>query len=458
MTVTDIFATLPPELIAPILAELPDLRDLYAITLSSPYVFHFMSSRLGIDVLQTILQRPSFPDIRLASWIPYLLGLVALVRQSPSSLGDGVASFIATYIMPTVNQNQLGEQVPELRCCPPDSLPKIRLRDVMKGEPHAFTPREMLFLVWRIDKLAAACFNFFLHRMKDTRPQHLVDKTFSLSRLPWDRRPDGRSWGESYAIDVGGEASWYEMQRLTLGFWTLQLCYELSNAASEGRLKWSDTDVDAVRAMGSGMCMPGVGKSSLWIAREPLWAAFIYVQHLEGREEEMSCVGDTDVSNNGYSVFFNTGFKPLGDKYPLRLPSPRPETSAPRLDWPPAIPPPPPFSCKNEQDAFTYHCHKALLGCKGLRWAGPILCPRGLVRLTEGLLFRPFRRLGFGIWDDERLIRMEMLDDPMRRREGRFSVWCQDQMFTWTSLLRPEEMEELRRHQAARAVGEILGG
>ncbi|KAK2685294.1 hypothetical protein QWA68_015943 [Fusarium oxysporum] len=79
----------------------------------------------------------------------------------------------------------------------------------------------------------------------------------------------------------------------------------------------------------------------------------------------------------------------------------------------------------------------------------PIIVTRGTPRLSEGLLFRPFRRLGFGIRDDERLITMEMLDDPQNKRPRRFHVWCQDQVFTWTSLLSREGKEELRVYQEA---------
>ncbi|KAF5004859.1 hypothetical protein FDECE_8641 [Fusarium decemcellulare] len=444
----DMFTRLPPELIAPVLQSLPDLRSLFNVTISSPYVFHFMGSSMGADVLDSILQRP-FSDLALTPWIPQMLRLVALVRQCTpvNPPAADLSSFLTTHIMPTSYQNAQGERIPDLQSRPPACIPRTQLRDVMKPENNAIMPREMLFLAWRIDRLAMSCFNFFHERIRSSQPQHLADKCFRLVALRWDHRPDGIPWGQPYPMDAGGRASWYEMQRITLGFWSLQLCYELSNAAAEGRLGWSDTDVEVLRDMGSGRCLAGFEKSSLWIAREPLWAALTYVRHLEGSSDDSPCVGDINDADDSMGAFFNTGFLSLPSGY-LRLPSPK-NAKGVKLDWPSPAPPPP-FSCTNPLDAATYHCHKVLVGCKGVRWAGPLLCPRGTPRLGEGLLFRPFRALGFGIWDDERLVAMEMLDDPDRKRPRRFQVWCQDQAFTWMSMLDRKQKEELQEYQEKR--------
>ncbi|KAM0236278.1 hypothetical protein ACHAP5_009410 [Fusarium lateritium] len=329
----------------------------------------------------------------------------------------------------------------------------------MQG-PQAVTPREVVFLAQRINALSIECFDFFHKRVKETEPQHLTDKCYHLGTLPWNRRPDGQAWGQSYKMNAGGEPSWYEMQRITLGFWYLQLCYELSNAASEGRLQWSLSDIEMVRNMRSAAkVLPGPKGSMNWIVRETSWSALLYVRDLEGTAGDVSCVGDTDVVNNELRVFFDTGFKPLQDKH-HQLPCPRRRNA--RREWPTIALSPPPLAAATR--VFTCHLEKVLTGCKGYRWAGPLLCPRGSPRLSEGLLFRPFRRLGFSIWDDERLVDMEMLDDPENRRPRRFHIWSQDQVFTWTSLLSRGEKEELRVYQEAlqlkeeREFGELMIG
>ncbi|KAL5586358.1 hypothetical protein FOBRF1_016228 [Fusarium oxysporum] len=443
----DVFATLPPELIAPILSNLPDVRSLCSVAKASPHIFHFLNGTLGAEVLDNVLDA-SAQNLATTPWIPHVLRLVALIRHSSAANppARNLTTFITKFIMPTSTQNAQGDRVPDIQSSPPSCIPRISLAHVMRGD-NSITPREMLFLFRKIKLLAGEAFEFFHERIKATKPQHLTDKCYHLGTLPWNRRPDGQLWGQPYKLNTGGEASWYEMQRITLGFWCLQLCYELSNAASEKRLNWSDSDIEAIRDMGSGeTCLSGLRKSSLWIAREPLWAALLYVRHSEGCSDESSCVGDTDVVNKGLGVFFNTGFKPVEGNH-LHLPPP--ERKSANFAWPDVILKPPPFPCVDPNDAFTYHCHKVLVGCKGLRWAGPLLCPRGTPRLSEGLLFRPFRSLGFGIWDDERLVTMEMLDDPQNKRPRRFHVWCQDQVFTWTSLLSSEEKEELRVYQEA---------
>ncbi|KAF4345080.1 hypothetical protein FBEOM_955 [Fusarium beomiforme] len=440
----DTFATLPPELIAPILSNLPDVKSLYSISKASPHVFHFLNGSLGAEVLDNVLDA-SAQNLATTPWIPHILRLVVLIRHCSVAEppARNLTTFITKFIMPTSIRNAQGDRVPDIQSSPPSCVPRIRLAHVMQGE-HSFTPQEMLFLFRKINLLAVECFDFFHDRIKAIKPQHLADKCYHLGSLPWNRRPDGQSWGKPYKANTGGEASWYEMQRITLGFWCLQLCYELSNAASEKRLSWSDSDIEAIRDMGSGeTCLSGLRRSSLWIAREPLWVALLYVRHLEGSSDVSPCVSDTDVVNKGFSVFFNTGFKPVQGTH-LQLPLPKCKGTWPMTDLKP-----PPFPSLDPNDAFTYHCHKVLVGCKGLRWAGPLLCPRGTPRLTEGLLFRPFRRLGFGVWDDERLVKMEMLDDPQNKRPRRFHVWCQDQVFTWTSLLSSDEKEELRVYQEA---------
>ncbi|KAM6511514.1 hypothetical protein FALCPG4_016518 [Fusarium falciforme] len=435
----DVFSTLPPELMAPILSDLPDLKSLYSITVSSPYVFHFMGSTLGANVLESVLDHPVSKDFTSTPWIPYMLRLVALARQTtPSNQpANDLGSFIAKYFL----SNQ-GLGIPDLQC---ENIPLIRLGDVMRAEASCFSPREMIFLARRIGSLAGSCFEFFHDRIKSATPSHLLDKVFQPTPLPWSQRPDGLPWGQPYTIDAGGEASWYEMQRITLGFWSLQLSYELSNAASEGRLNWTDSDVAAIRNMGSGTCLGNFGKSNIWVAQEPLWAALIYIRHLEGVSDGCPCAGDTSGIHNEMSAFFNTGFRPLGDSH-LSLPR-LINAEGVRPAWPSPTPPPPHFPCIDKRDASTYHRHKVLVGCKGLRWAQPLLFPRGQARVSRGLMFGPFRALGFGLWDDERLIAMEMIDDPTGQKPKRFEVWCQDQVYTWMSLLSQTQMEELVTHQ-----------
>lgn len=457
----DIFATLPPELIAPILSSLPDLRSLYNITTSSPHVFHFLNSPVGAGVLDNVLVS-SAANLATTPWLPHIMRLVALVRDCSSinQPASNLAAFVTAFEMPTTFTILEGQSVQDFQAWPLDRSSPIRLGDVMHG-PQAFTPRGMIFLAQKINALSIECFNYFHERIRATKPEHLTDKCYHLGILPWNRRPDGQTWGQPYKIKAGVGPSWYELQRIILGFWYLQLCYELSNTASEGRLQWSASDIETIRCMGSvGKALPGPKEPMDWIAREPLWSVLLYVRDLEGTPDRGSCVGDIDAVNDRLSVFFNTGFEPLQDKH-HQLPSPKRGNSM--LGWP-TIALRPPLLAASITRVFNYHSEKVLTGCKGYHWAGPLLCPRGSPRLSEGLLFRPFRRLGFSIWDDERLVEMEMLDDPENGRPRRFHVWSQDQAFTWTSLLSLEEKEELRVHQEAlqlkeeREFGELLIG
>ncbi|UZP39147.1 hypothetical protein NXS19_006963 [Fusarium pseudograminearum] len=381
--------------------------------------------------------------IGVTPWVPYIMRLVALFRHctTKNQPTDDLTSFLITFIMPSRNV----ESIPELKPTPPHCVPSLRLQDVLGGTP-AFSAREMLFLVRKLLVLAGECFDFVLERIKSTRPQHLSKKPSSVNQpLLWGYRPDGQPWGQPYEINAGHEASWYETQRLILGFCCLQLRYEISNAVCEKRLDWPADDVKKIRSMGQAdACVPIFDTSNIHMALEPMWAAAIYVASLKGAPIDSSCVGDTNIESNRRSVFYDTGFQPLQEGH-LRLP--RPKHEDPSLEWP--------KMAVRHPEAFYYgkplyaDYAVVLFGSKGSRWAADILCPLQGGQMTEGLLFRPLRRLGFGIWDDERMAQMQMIDDPSAgwHIPRRFSHWGKNQAFTWASLLSDEEKQKLRVYQ-----------
>ncbi|KAM0370950.1 hypothetical protein ACHAPY_006495 [Fusarium culmorum] len=460
----DVFAKLPLELVAAILVDLPDLKSLYNVVRASPGVSRFLNSPLGAGILDGLLdswsslnteypttdrgspnRRIEMGTLGVTPWVPYILRLVALFRHCTANNQptDDLTSFIITFVIPSKNV----EGVPELRPMPPHYVPNIRLQDVLGGT-QAFSTRELLFLVRKLLVLAGECFDFFLERIKSTRPQHLAKKPSSLDQpLLWGHRLDGQPWGQPYEINAGHETSWYETQRIILGFCGLQLRYEISNAVCDGRLDWPADDIKRIRSMGQAdPCVPIFAKSNIHMALEPMWAAAIYVASLKGAPIDSSCVGDTNIERNRRSVFYDTGFQPLQEGH-LRLP--RPKHEDPSLEWP--------KTAVRHPDAF-YHGKSqytdysvVMFGSKGSHWAANILCPLRGDQMTEGLLFRPLRRLGFGIWDDERMAQMQMIDDPNAEWHipRRFSHWGKDQSFTWASLLGDEEKQELRMFQEA---------
>ncbi|RGP80023.1 hypothetical protein FLONG3_1794 [Fusarium longipes] len=458
----DVFATLPPELIALVLGNLPNLEGLFNIVKASPSAYRFLDSSLGATTLDEHLDSwgsmttctpmdidgmdqkgcVKIGDIGTTPWVPYILRLVALVRccSAENPVSHNLTSFILKF-MPT---ESVTKEAPELRMAPPSSVPNIRLRELL-NDVRPFSACQILFLIRKVLVLTNECFYFFLGNIKAARPQHPAGKPSKLV-LPtlWGHRPDGQCWGQPYEIDVGGEASWYEAQRIILGFCGLQLRYELSNAIYEGRLDWPIKDVKAVRSMGRAhQCAPEIADSNIFLAWEPMWAVAIYVASLKESIGDISCVGDTDVERNGSRVFFDTGFQSLEERH-LRLPQLEHEDSC--LEWPSM-----PIHQPSAIGSFFSHCEIVISGSKGFRWATAILCPPHGRRMTEGLLFRPLRRLGFGIWDDERMARMEMIDDPNSEWdvERRFHLWGEDQAFTWASLLSPVEKEELQAYQEA---------
>ncbi|KAM0233013.1 hypothetical protein ACHAPO_007479 [Fusarium lateritium] len=461
----DIFAEIPTELVAAIIADLPDLKSLYNIVRASPGVSRFLTSPLGSVILDGLLDSWSFSapygslttdgdsrkrhvmttDLGATPWVPHILRLIASVRHF--STDDQPADCLKSSILDLIAPSRILEGISAVRATPPHCIRRIRLQDILGGK-RAFSSRGMLFLIRKLLALSIECFGFFLERIKSTNPHHLAEKPSFLSQRPlWGHLPGSQPWGQPYDINAGDEVSWYEIQRIILGFCTLQLRYELSNAVYEGRLVWPADDVKAIRYMGKAdPCVPILEKSNIQLSWEPMWAAAIYVAFLKGTPNDSCCVGGTRIEHNRLEIFFDTGFQPLKEEH-LRLPGPKHEK--PSLEWPNTVVRQPKafYSVK----PLYPHDEIMMSGSKGSRWAADILCPPHGRRMTEGLLFRPFRHLGFGIWDDERMAQMQMIDDP--NAEGtnprRFRLWGEDQAFTWVSLLSAEEKQELRAYQEA---------
>ncbi|KAM0438174.1 hypothetical protein ACHAQK_006908 [Fusarium lateritium] len=462
----DIFTKLPPELLTPILKNLPDLESLYNIVKASPHVFQFLNSPSGAAVLDSLLdhwgQGIEDEDLYIEDgegnrrrrefgtlpWVPLILRLIALVRHCSATNppADSLESLIGKYLEPVTIKSS-GTHTHDLGF-PSDSTPRIRLEDVT-DEPQSYSPRKMLFLIRKIIVLSEECLQFFHNRIRNSKPQHLTDRAFKLKPLPWNLRLDGQPWGEPYDINAGADKpSWWELQGLIFGFCNLQLRYELSNAIYEGRLDWAASDTEAIRDLGSAeMCSPELGKWTVLNTFESIWAAVLYVQAQEGVPDEPSCVGDTD-GENKHKLFKDTGIKPL-EGGGLRLPQPKYET--PEFKWPIKVSPQPLLSPWD--NVFATACGFAL-GINGGSYAEHQFCSGSTSELTEGLLFRPFRRLGFGIWDPIRLHKMQMIDEPFDGSDPEVGLkhnvlkeWRSNLVFTWMSLLSVEEKGKLQAYQ-----------
>ncbi|KAH7174507.1 uncharacterized protein B0J16DRAFT_404206 [Fusarium flagelliforme] len=449
--VMDLFETLPAELLVPVLRNLPDLGSLYNIARASPRVFHFLNGSLGAAILEhildswcgVILDHPGistgvdegFFDRWEASttlWVSHILRLIALVRSCSSTnpVAENLTSFTLKYVMPTKTPIVV---YPHVTLIPPSCLPTIRLQDVTGGD-QALSTREMLCLIRKIVALTDECFHFFHDRIKATQPQHLIRK---LS--------DTRYLGSSYKFDVGGEVSYYEYQHILHGFCSLQLRYELNNAVQEGRLAWSPDDIEAIRGMNKTyQAHIDYEKPEVCFSWEPLSTAAIYVASLEGVPDESSSVGDVALGRNGLRVFYDTGLRPLKGGH-LKLPRPKHEDT--RFTWPTTVIRQPPPS-----RTFLGHCYRLMFAGEGAARSPNILISRNSRYITEGLLFRPFRRLGLNIWDDDRLLRMEMVYGPscasyIANAFTQVGNYDENLAFTWASLLSPKEKDELRAYQ-----------
>ncbi|KAF3352984.1 hypothetical protein VdG1_00456 [Verticillium dahliae VDG1] len=365
------FEDLPCEVTLEILFRLCDMRSIYNLIVAAPSASRIFDE-FGPEILEYVLPNSVTPELLTAPRIPHIVRLVARIRQSTPSNppAPNFASFLDSY---------LRRKEKDFGTMEPGPLTGLSLRATLRESPDGLSARQLLFLARRIASIATGGFRFFHDRCMSINAEHLADASSEYLQpprgFPWSQRFEGRP----YRPESGGPPSWYEMQHMTRGLWNLQVIYEVRNAAKEGRLGWTAHDVEQIWAMDVNAWF---GHPTVY--SEEVLTALYYVHHLEGKPLADSCIGHP---------FSAPSTGPLGE-YPLQLPKPLASTTGEvnalgetTNVWPADVPHPPrgDFRARFGFEAYGY------------KWAQ--LLSQNVRSPIRAVSFRPFRALGFGLWD-----------------------------------------------------------
>ncbi|CRK27222.1 hypothetical protein BN1708_014729 [Verticillium longisporum] len=421
------FGTMEP---GPLTGLLCDMRSIYNLIVAAPSASRIFDE-FGPEILEYVLPNSVTPELLTAPRIPHIVRLVARIRQSTPSNppAPNFASFLDSY---------LRRKEKDFGTMEPGPLTGLSLRATLRESPDGLSARQLLFLARRIASIATGGFQFFHDRCMSINAEHLADASSEYLQpprgFPWSQRFEGRP----YRPESGGPPSWYEMQHMTRGLWNLQVIYELRNAAKEGRLGWTAHDVEQIWAMDVNAWF---GHPTVY--SEEVLTALYYVHHLEGKPLADSCIGHP---------FSAPSTGPLGE-YPLQLPKPLASTTREVTAlgettnvWPADVPHPPrgDFRARFGFEAYGY------------KWAQ--LLSQNVRSPIRTVSFRPFRALGFGLWDRQRLVAFGLVDAPPGELAMMMAPKTTGDFFAWRSWLDEGARAEIEARQEGEWRSGRMGG
>lgn len=265
-------------------------------------------------------------------------------------------------------------------------------RPLSKISAHLSVLVSFLRLASDIERLTQSFFETHLNRVNGITPSHLLNPSFHFSYQPLDDHPEGRPYRPAKC----GPPSWVEHHRVYRALWRIQLYYDLAPSIESEE-----------------------GPHRVWGRLTP-WEL-----------DEIQCVYD--------------------HLQELQPPENDPSDSQPSLSLPNIKPPnttqlwvaQPPPEDHDTAVAWRQDLEAADHVSPGYNFFhGP--CVRMPSSPLEKSSFRAFRRLGFGIWDLQKMAGLEMLNLPKKMNAPANGQWyvmgvdrrlsLDDLFFTWMSV------------------------
>ncbi|KAL0936354.1 uncharacterized protein CTRU02_208569 [Colletotrichum truncatum] len=378
------FENLPTEILEQIILYITDPGSIYHLLVASPAASRvFNVSEAGPKALDNALAETMAPQVCR------FIRLVGLIRTATSEkpLAESLRAFAEQYTQ-RLEGTHLGPVPP---------LPRS-----FCGE-HRHATRSLLSTVRHIIFLASDCLEHYRRRCLSIKPSHLKSRFVwgSGYAKPWREKP----LGEPYKPQDIGPPCWVEEQRVMRGFWRLQLLNEMRTAASEGRLRWAVEDDQ--KEISADTLFLGWNRP-----RQPK------------KEEFLTVVDFVNHTQSG----------PINADYPLCLPpSPRGHNAVGK--WPA-------LALYQQVDSLWERDTLLDLNPAGfgfyMRLWGSHFSP------IRGVPFRPYRELGFAIWETDKLTKLKLWWPHEASRDGKTRPLDKnDQIFAWRSLLSQELLAEL---------------
>lgn len=407
--------SLPPEILIPIMTHLPDLESLDSLIRAAPTAYRLFNE-YGGNIYTQILNKS---DGLTHKYTLALIRIVSLIvfGTLPPEVHD-LDSFKRLVRYETTPHRY---KIPEW-----EPVPLI-----VSSETSIIILRRMLAIHRKIVCHTVCCLSYFLDKFRPLQPLHLLDKTFDFGYewdnnngrimvTPWQKRPVGIS----YPVRDVGPPSWIEEQRVLRICWRIELFYQLRFAVNTSLISWPESDVEELNSMDlvNMYDVPITYRQSGLIGQgefepDPVMEPYIYQQDKLLEHELIWSV----------LYYMQENRKTIDGSKFLRA----------ERDWPLCTP-------KGEHDwavvdnytSLTYQCFYHIGGHPWRHdfYAMPL----------QHVSFKPFRHVGFAIWDKERMIAYGLLDYPNLVKERRNTEWNSIQL-AWRSILEDCVLAEVGR-------------
>ena len=301
--------------------------------------------------------------------------------------------------------------------------------------------KQVLEFAHRIQLLSSLYLSTHLRRLNDLTPEHLAKPTFLFSSYPFRKYPEGKR----YQPAKTGQASWVEEYRVIRALWRIQLLCILTKPKFRvtPNLNIEAASVECILPQHQNALVRILSHLTQWELDEMMGVQdYLETARISLRapisapqETEAAPTTSAGQATNASTPTTNSNVPPI---YPT------PATTRSTV-------PPSPFqrysdiiAIKHSTEAYNFFN----------RW--------GLRHPTSPLqrsTWQNFRRLGFGIWDQERMCMMELFRVPVALREqtGAREMSIDDVGFTWRSVEGVGE-KEVKVEELSGKMGELKVG
>ncbi|EGU83479.1 hypothetical protein FOPG_09897 [Fusarium oxysporum f. sp. conglutinans race 2 54008] len=269
--------TLPPEVLLPIVTNLPGLDTLWNLMKASPHVWRLFNGHT-ITIVDGIL---SGPNAILAPGIANAVRALILIRSKACpfrNLYDLQIRFLRS-LFPQSPWGGSGRN--------PDPI-ILNRESLSNAAPPVAVMRSVVASASQISALAQAFLTSCLERVRDPgfRPLHPVNPDDHYTYLFWPD-PDGkriRAWdqvfkGEPAKVVDAGQPTWLEEMRAVRALWIIQLIGEMHR--QKNSLHWPIEDVEKLSLMNPADFASEV-EGNRAVPSEEVSSLMDYLETLEG--------------------------------------------------------------------------------------------------------------------------------------------------------------------------------
>ena len=300
--------------------------------------------------------------------------------------------------------------------------------------------KQLLELAHRIQLLTTLFLKTHLQRLNTLTPQHLAKPNFVFSSYPFRKYPDGKTFNPCKT----GSASWVEEYRVVRALWRLQLFCLLTkpNTRATSSISQEASLIECAIPYRQHEMKEILSHLTNWEIDEMLGVQDYLESARISLRAPPSTAHESDFSTNDNTF-------------------PSPSTQSESSTHVPPVLPNLAISPLNDT-VFPSRNNHNLIAIKHSTEAYNFFHQHGLCQPTSPLQrshWINFRRLGFGIWDHERMYQMELCRPPaaMRDQYGGKDMSIDDVAFTWKSVEAAGEKEGKDGRQVEEVEGKLNG-